>query len=213
MKRLVVGALFVVGAAAPVAAQEGPLAAHVYAGYMLFGRLFATANGVAYSLDDGLLYGGQVGLRLSPNIRAIANLGYAKSSFTLKNVPAAGGGTRDIADELGLLLYDAGVQIRLPFLPRRLAARLAPLMQLGAGAITYAFDGDELRGAGATRVQGNVGVGADLQLASAVGLRVMAKDYVTALHWNDDGALFRDVKKSGPVAHNVAITAGVDIGF
>ena len=227
MKQFLVSAALAAVFAAPLAAQStsepgravtaghGSFFAHPYAGYMIFGDLFETSNGVEYSNDNGLFYGGQLGYSFSPNISVIGNLGYTKSKFTLENVPTSGGGTatRDISDDLGIFVYDANLQVRLPFLANRMGSWVAPFAQVGAGAIKYSFDTDDLRGAGTTRVQGNFGFGADVQIMPAVGVRLMAKDYVTSLKWNDDNSIFNDVKKGGPLAHNWAITAGINFGF
>ena len=56
---------------------------------------------------------------------------------------------------------------------------------------------------------GNVGLGADLALGDAVGLRLMAKDYVGKFDFKDATTL--DVQSQ--TAHNWALTAGLRFNF
>jgi hypothetical protein len=222
MKRFLVSAALVAAAAVPAAAQtnepgtavtsgHGSFYASPYVGYMIFGDLFEGRNGVELSNENAALFGGQVGYSFSPNVTLIGNLGYAKSSFTLEDTQA-GGGSQIVSDDIGVFLYDANLQFRVPFIANAVGSWIAPVAQIGAGAIKYSFDTDDLRGAGSTNVAFNFGIGADFQLMKSLGFRVMAKDYITSLNWDDDNVFDGDID-DGQTAHNWGITLGLNLGF
>jgi opacity protein-like surface antigen len=224
MKRILVGAALAAAAALPLGAQEpvtsgrGSLYVGPYVGYMVFGDLLESQDGrVETSLKNSALYGAQVGYSFTPNVTLLGNLGYTKSNFTVEFDPSGGASTStNISDKMGVFLYDANLQFRLPF-GDRMAGWIAPLAQVGAGAIKYTFDTDDLRSRGRTDIAFNAGLGADFQLAQGVGLRLMAKDYITSFKWdrpstaNDPNDWMDDVK--GNVAHNWGLSLGLNIGF
>ena len=208
---LAAGPLSAQGAGQPVTAGHGSFYVGPYAGYMIFGDLYETPQNVEYSNENGGFYGVQAGFSVSPNFSILGNLGYTKSKFTAENVPAATGTqTQNLSGDIGVWLYDADLQFRLPFMQAN--SWIAPLAQVGAGAIRYTADYNDFNSSAQTNVAFNFGIGGDVQFAQAVGLRVMAKDYITSLKWTNDSRIARDVIK-GQTAHNWAITAGLNIGF
>ncbi|HVE79367.1 MAG TPA: outer membrane beta-barrel protein [Gemmatimonadaceae bacterium] len=223
MNRFLVSAALVMAAAAPAAAQSsndagapvtaghGSFYASPYVGYLIYGDLFESRDGnIEISNENAALFGGQVGYSFSPNFTLIGNFGYSKSSFTLEDSRA--GTTQIISDDIGIFLYDANLQFRLPFVANRMGSWIAPVAQIGAGAMKYSFDTDDLRGAGQTQVALNFGLGADFQLMKTLGVRVMAKDYITSLNWGDDNSFATDIK-DGQTAHNWGLTLGLNFGF
>ena len=219
MKRILVGAALAATAALPLNAQEpvtsghGSLYVGPYAGYMIFGNLFEGQNGVEYTNENGGFYGVQAGVSITPNFSILGNLGYTKSKFQFQNVPNAGGGTTtmNVSGDLGVWLYDADLQFRLPFQQRD--SWIAPFAQLGAGAIRWTPDYNDFNSPGAkTNVAFTAGLGADFQWMKTVGVRLMAKDYITSLDWTDDNTIGTTYSK-GQTAHNWAITAGLNFGF
>lgn len=221
MNRFLVSAALVMASAAPAAAQStnepgtvvtaghGSFYVSPYVGYMIYGDLFEAANGNEYSNENAAVFGGQVGWSFSPNFTLIGNLGYSKSSFTLED---AAGNTMILSDDIGIFLYDANLQFRVPFIANAVGSWIAPVAQIGAGAIKYSFDVDDLRGAGQTNVAVNFGLGADFQIMKTLGVRVMAKDYITSLDWDNDNN-FADEFDEGSTAHNWALTFGLNFGF
>lgn len=221
MRNFLVGAVALALAAAPLSAQgsgqpvtagHGSLYIGPYAGYMIFGDLFETSQNVEYSNENGGLYGVQAGFSLSPNFTILGNVAYTKSKFTAENVPFSNNTTTTInlGGDIGVWLYDADLQFRLPIMQGN--TWIAPLAQVGAGAIRYTQDYKDFNSSAQTDVAFNFGIGGDIQFAQAVGLRIMAKDYITSLNWSNDNNINRDVF-NGQTAHNWAITAGLNIGF
>ena len=183
-----------------------------YAGYIRFGKLDALSNGGKLSLENGFFYGGQAGYSFSPNVSVVANLGYTRSKFVAKDVNNTSTNV-NVSSDLGTFLYDGNVQLRLPVVASTMGNTFSPFAQLGVGQIKYSYD-DKL-GSGGTRNQSkftyNVGLGADFQFAKLIGLRVMAKDYITSFDFNK----YYDVNNStkARVANNLAFTAGLNFGF
>jgi hypothetical protein len=220
MKRILVGAALAATAALPLNAQEpvtsghGSLYVGPYAGYMIFGDLLESQDGrVETSLKNGALYGAQVGYSITPNISVLGNLAYTKSNFTVEVDPGSGPATStNVSDKMGVFLYDANLQFRLPF-GDRMGGWIAPLAQLGAGAIKYTFDSDDLRSRGRTDVAFNAGLGADFQVARGVGLRLMAKDYITSSSWDDISTTSFDDGVKNNTANNLAFSVGLNFGF
>lgn len=194
----------------PVTAGHGSLYVSPYAGYMIFGNLFTFADGTEYSNEDGGLYGVQAGFSFSPNFSLIGNLGYTKSKFTLENQNESFNQSGDV----GIFLYDANLQFRIPFVTNMTQGSwIAPIFQAGVGAIKYTNDYDDLASDGKTDVAFNVGVGTDFQLMKTVGIRLMAKDYITNLGWSDLGDVNFDDNIKGNTAHNIGLTVGLNFGF
>lgn len=184
--------------AAPTVARITP-----YVGYLTFGDLATGPIGTSISNQSAAVYGVQAGLNLTRNIALVGHIGYADSNIEV-GLPLIGG--FNIADSK-VLLYDGGVQLRLPGL---LAGREAvvPYVEGGVGAIRY-----EVRAAGltteSTNVAANVGGGVDLQFGRTLGVRLMAKDYIGRFDFRDISGF----NVEGRRAHNVAFGIGLNLGF
>jgi hypothetical protein len=163
-----------------------------YAGYMRFGDYLQGPLGTSLSNAGAALYGGQLGLRLAPNVSLIGNVGYSKADVQVR-VPLLGGLS---VGNSTVLLYDAGLQVDVP------------IIQGGVGAIRYDVRQSFLR-AQATNLAGNVGVGADIPLGRTAGLRLMAKDYIGRFDFKEATSFGVE----GQTAHNWAFTAGLRLDF
>ena len=84
---------------------------------------------------------------------------------------------------------------------------------IGVGAIKYTTDTDDFNSDGKTDVAFNVGIGADFQIMKTVGLRLMAKDYITNLGWVDASEVDFADGVQGNTSHNIGLTVGLNFGF
>jgi len=212
MKRVFVGALILGAVAAPLSAQQSSFSNKPavftiapYIGYMNFGDYFETTNNVEFSNENGALYGAQAQLDLGRYFSLVGNFGYTSSKFTFENYYGSGQSLN--LDNVGVWLYDGGVQLRMPLKPEATSG-FSPFVQAGAGAIRYSSESDDIASSSATNAAFNYGAGVDWQLGK-LGIRLMAKDYVTSLDWND----FGNVELKDTKAHNWGLTAGFKIGF
>jgi hypothetical protein len=212
MRRILVSIAAVAAAAAPLAAQQSTLSSkpsvfHVapYVGYENFGDYRESRNGTELSNENATLFGAQAQLDLSRHFSLVGNFGYASTKWTLEG---AGVGDSDLnLRDVGVWLYDANLQARVP-LPYGVATGISPFVQVGAGAVRYTNDQNDISSPSSNNVAVNGGVGVDWQLGR-VGLRLMAKDYVTSLDWTDaENISIRDKR-----AHNWAFSAGLKFGF
>ncbi len=216
MRKLLVGAAFATLIAAPLRAQgagdpitsgSGSFYLGPYVGYMIFGDLADLPDGSEYSNDNGLSFGAQAGFSFSPNFTLLGNFAYNKSKFTIE---PSGGGSFSASGDVGVWLYDANLQFRLPF--GQDMGWIAPFAQLGAGAVKYTFDTDDFNSDGTTNVAFNLGLGGDFQFLERMGARVMVKDYITSLNWTD----INEVDFSGAdddTSHNWLLSFGLNFGF
>ena len=185
-----------------------------YSGYLIGGEL---TEGAQLTLEDKPIYGAQLGYSFSPNVTLVGNVGYSKTFFAYETRTTAGVNERASSD-VDLLLYDANLQFRVPFVANRVGSTIAPFIQLGAGAIKFSPDqGNELNDfkKGTTNVAFNAGLGVDFQIRKGIGVRVMAKDYITSLAYDDFGSTTEAVTNSSKntVSNNIALTAGLNFGF
>jgi hypothetical protein len=222
MKNFIVCAALVAAASAPAGAQlagepitsgSGSFFAGPYVGYMTFGEYAEFSNGADLSYENSPIYGVQAGYSFGPNFTLLGNLGYSKTKQSLKG---AGSGTDNdlpISDDVGVFLYDANLQVRLPFAMGMGNASIAPFVQGGVGQVKYTADYDDLASRGTTNTAFNVGLGADVQISRYVGLRLMAKDYITSSSWDDiENVTFDDDVKNN-TANNLAFSLGLNFGF
>ena len=230
MKRFFVSAALLATAAATAGAQattavdsapgavvtrgHGAFYVQPYAGYFIGGEL---TNDPQLTLEDKPIYGAQAGYSFSPNLTLVGNVGYSPTYFAYETRTAAGANQR-ASNNVDLLLYDANLQFRLPFVANKVGSTIAPFAQAGLGAIKFSPDqGDELNDfkKGQTNIAYNVGVGIDFQVRKLIGIRVMAKDYITSLAYDDlrttAETVTRDTKNT--VSNNIALTAGLNYGF
>lgn len=190
--------------AAPLAHAQRPTVARVtpYVGYINFGDYVDGPIGTRISNASSAIFGVGVGLDLSRNISLVGNIGYTDSNVRV-GLPIIGG--VNIADSK-VLLYDGGLEFRLP--GTSLGAGIVPWVQVGAGAIRYEVRTGPLT-TNATNFAGNFGGGIDLQLNRSVGIRAGVKDYVGKFDFQE--ATSFDLQNR--VSHNVALTAGLTLGF
>lgn len=186
------------GAQKPVVARVTP-----YAGYLMFGDYADGPIGTRISNQNAAVYGVQLGLDLTRNVALVGNLGYSDSNVRV-GLPIIGG--INVADSK-VLLYDAGLQFRLPALSS-LGAGITPFLEAGAGAMRYEVRAGPLT-TNATNFAGNFGGGIDLQLNRNIALRGQVKDYVGKFDFRE--ATTFDINSR--VAHNVAFSVGLNLGF
>lgn len=204
MKRYLVLAMLASAAvAAPLGAQERSAPAislTPYVGYMVFGDFLDGPLGTSLSSDNAAVFGGQLGIGLTDNLSLVGNVAYGESKWNIR-VPIIGGIS---VGDANVLLYDAGLQLKMPMG----AGGVTPFLQAGAGAMRLAVDNSVVKTSG-TSFAGNVGAGVDVQVARALGLRLMAKDYIGKVDFKEATGLPVD----GKVSHNFVLSAGVKIGF
>ena len=200
-------------AAVPLAAQRpAPVAAtakvaHVtpYVGYMKFGSYLNGPLGTDIRNANGPVYGAQLGLNMSKNVALIGNVGYASSNLEV-GVPIIGG--IDVGSS-SVLLYDAGVELGMSNIGGAAGGTsIRPFVQAGAGAITAKVS-NRLLSVDGTSFAGNAGIGADISLGNALGVRLMAKDYVSKFDFKEVSGFALNNEWS----HNVALSAGLRLSF
>ena len=208
----------VVGAAGRLQAQSAPAKSSMfispYAGYMVFGDHIKGPLGTSLSNKNSPVFGAQAGIGLGKNVSLVGNVGYAKTDWTV-GAPILG--SISVADA-NVWIYDAGLEYRLP-LSGMERAPLTPVFQLGAGAVRYSVGalpignlpviGSLPLSLSSTNFAANAGVGVDYQVTPALGVRLMAKDYVGKFDVGPLSALGVDSKLS----HNLAFSIGVNLGF
>jgi opacity protein-like surface antigen len=172
-----------------------------YVGYLNYGTLFDGPLGTSVSNANTALYGAQLGLRVTPTLSLVGNIGYASSDLQA-NAPIIGG--FGVADSR-TLVYDGGVELALP-LPQSTTVR--PFVGAGAGAIRYEAERAGFK-TNSTNFAWNVGGGLDFQFSPSLGARLMVRDYVGKL----------DVKEAvgfdfeSKTAHNIGFSLGLKLSF
>jgi hypothetical protein len=196
-----------IAVATPVLAQapESGTVLHIspYAGYMVFGDFLKGPLGTSVSNAPAPVYGGQVGLSLSPSLSLIGNLGYTSSDIKV-GVPILGGVS---VGHSSMLLYDGGLEYNLGSLSSG-ALPFSPFVQAGVGAIRTNID-ESIVSTNSTSLTGNVGVGADFRVGRGMALRFLGKDYFGKFNFKD--ATGFDISSS--VTHNWALSAGLRLDF
>lgn len=208
MKRLIVGALALSTFATPLVAQSSKPAVFTispYVGYMNFGDYFETSNNIEFSNENGALYGAQAQLDMGRFFSLYGNFGYTSTKFRFENY--FGSGQALNLNDVGVWLYDGGVQLRMP-IAQGASRGISPFVQAGGGAVRYSSDSDDIQSSSSTNAAFNFGGGIDWQVGK-LGIRLMAKDYVTSLDWTE----FDNVELDDRKAHNWGFTAGFKIGF
>ena len=212
MRKLLVGAALAALMAAPLQAQDAPIGGSSlyvgpYVGYMNFGDMWQFNEG-ELTMENRAAFGVQGGFSFTPSISLLGNFAWTKSPWQLENADA----TTTISGENGVWLYDANIQFRLPFGDR--AAWMAPFVQAGIGGFRVTLESDDFASERtASQVAFNAGIGADFQLGRMVGLRLMAKDYITNSEWQDIGDPDFDDNIEDNTSHNWLISLGLNFGF
>ena len=218
MRKFIVGAALVAAVAAPAAAQESVTGSKVsvfsitpYVGYMVWGDLFETSNGLEYTQDNSGMFGGEASLDIGRAVSLVGNFGYSKTHFEFER-----GGTAPAeipaSNDVGTWLYDGSLRLKLPFTMGMTS--FAPYVQGGVGAVRWTFDTNDFNSKDATtNVAYNVGVGATWKVMG-IGLRGEAKDYITSLDWTrpSNANDFNDLKNKD-IAHNWALSLGLTFAF
>jgi hypothetical protein len=190
-----------------VAAQKvtTPTVARVtpYVGYMTFGSFANGPLGTRVGNASSPVYGLQAGLDLLPNVALVGHVGYSASNLEV-GIPILGG--LDVGDSK-VLMYDGGVQLRLPGLNGRLAG-ITPYIEAGAGAIRYDVSVGPIS-TKSTNFAANFGAGIDMALGRSLGIRLMAKDYVGKFDFQE--AIGFEI--GSDVTHNVVFGLGLNLGF
>jgi hypothetical protein len=174
-----------------------------YVGYMTFGSIANGPLGTRVGTASAPVYGVQAGLDLMPNVSLVGHVGYSASNLEV-GIPILGG--LDVGDSK-VLMYDGGVQLRLPGLNGRLAG-ITPYIEAGAGAIRYELSAGPVA-TKSTNFAGNFGGGIDMTLGRSLGIRLMAKDYVGKFDFQE--AIGFEIGSS--VTHNVVFGLGLNLGF
>jgi hypothetical protein len=185
-------------AAGPLHAQHARLDVVPHAGYMIFGDLWRGPFGTRLSVDDGPVYGVQVGLNLSRSIALTGAIVQARSDLRV-GVPLLGGIGVGSSETV---LYDGGLLLRLPYWP------VTPFAQAGFGGARSRLANGPIE-LTSTSPAWHVGGGIDVDLSRSIGLRLQARDYIGRFDFED--AMFVDVRSR--TAHNLALTAGLRIGL
>ena len=191
----------------PVTSGPGSVYVSPYGGYIWYGDLFDFGDDIELTNDDGFMWGVQAGYSFSPNFSVIGNFAYNKSDFRIED----GSSTVAATGDIGVYMYDANLQFRLPYFMDD--GWVAPLGQVGVGAVRYTTDTDDFQSDGTTDVAFNLGIGADFQLLEGIGLRVLLKDYITSLSWTDEDEVSFDDDVDDNVAHSWALSFGLNFGF
>lgn len=181
--------------------------AHVtpYVGYMKFGSYLNGPFGTDVRNANGPVYGAQLGLNMSPSIALIGNVGYASSNLEV-GVPVLGGIN---VGSSSVLLYDANVELSMPSMGGAAGGTsIRPFLQAGAGAITAKVT-NRLLSVDGTSFAGNAGVGADVSLGQSLGVRLMAKDYVSRFDFKEVSGF----SLNNDWSHNIALSAGLRLSF
>jgi hypothetical protein len=173
-----------------------------YGGYMVFGSIFNGPLGTSLTSAAAPVYGAQVNLPLGSSVSIVGNLAYSQPNLQV-GIPLLGGidvGKSDV------WMYDAGLQLSAPAMSGQRS--IIPFVQAGIGGMKYNV---QVAGVStnASNLAFNAGVGADFPIATNIGLRIMAKDYIGKFDVNQATSL--DVTSNN--SNNVAISAGLKLGF
>jgi hypothetical protein len=147
------------------------------------------------------VFGGQVGIALSPRAALIGNVDYGSGDISV-GVPLVGGVTLGTTT---LLLADVGLEVALTE-PGQLMGGVRPFLQGGGGVMRRNHSAVGVR-TEANDAAFNGGGGADLSLGRNVGLRLMAKDYMGRFDLQEATSVPLQTK----MTHNWMLTAGLKL--
>jgi hypothetical protein len=172
-----------------------------YAGYLVTGNWYDGPIGTSISTSNSPMLGVQGTAPVAKGIALIGNLAYASGDLRV-GLPILGGVNVGSANTW---LYDAGLEVG------GLSGRpsgIAPFVQAGIGGMTTDIS-NRLLNVRATNVAYTAGVGVDVGLTKGFGLRVQAKDWIGRFN-SEDAIGFR---AKGNLSHNIALSAGLRVGF
>jgi hypothetical protein len=178
-----------------------------YFGYAYFGHYVDGPLGTSTSGSSAALTGAQMNLNFSPWVGLVGNVAYGNSGLAF-NEPDG----ELTHGNSGVWLFDGDLQLSAPFRGMN-GEVIKPFLQLGLGAVDYntqTSTGSQSSAAFAF----NYGVGLDYPITRGLGIRLMAKDYVT--HWDYNTgytdpygySVYNDV-----FTHNFALTGGLRLAF
>lgn len=173
-----------------------------YVGYMQFGSYIDGPLGTSVRNAGAPVYGVQLGFDLTPNIAFVGNVGYSSSNLEV-GVPILGGlnfGSSNV------MLYDAGLQLRLPSVGS--SGGMSPFVEAGAGAMRTEVTAGPIK-THSTNFAFNYGGGVDLMLTRNLGLRGSVRDYVGKLDLKEPTGFDINTKTT----HNWAFSVGLNVGF
>jgi opacity protein-like surface antigen len=182
---------------------EASLSISPYAGYMTFGQIIDGPLNTSLKSSAAPVYGLQLNLPLGSTLSIVGNLAYTEPNLSV-GIPIIGDMSFGKSD---VWIYDGGIQLSAPGYGTG-DRGIFPFVQGGVGAMKYDV---QVSGTSrnATNTAWNAGVGVDVPLMQNVGLRLLAKDYIGKFDFNQATSLNVDAKTS----HNIALTAGLRLGF
>lgn len=221
MKKFIVGAALAAAAVTPLGAQESVVSGKPsvfsitpYVGYAKYGDHFEftppAGTQVEFTNDDAAVFGVQAGFDFTRNFSLLGNFAYSNTHWEFET---DGPGTNDDEQDAGdvaLWFYDANLQFKLPMFMGKTA--FVPFAQAGLGAIKFTADENDFGSKGQANMAYNVGLGADWQI-SGVGLRLMAKDYISSFEWDDISSLDEGNTFNATTSHNWVFSLGLKLGF
>lgn len=169
-------------------------------GYLRQGDLLSGPLGTRIGSDNGVFYGVQLGIHLTPTLAVVGSVGHTRGNLTA-GLPLIGGAAFGSTETL---LYDGGLQLRLPLG----SARATPFLQAGAGAAHYRLESGPVR-TDATNPVFHLGGGIDIDVTPSMGLRLQVRDYIGRFDARE--ALLVDV--GSRTSHALAFTVGLRVGF
>jgi len=170
---------------------------------MTFGQIIDGPLNTSLKSSAAPVYGLQLNLPLGSTLSIVGNLAYTEPNLSV-GIPIIGDMSFGKSD---VWIYDGGIQLSAPGYGTG-DRGIFPFVQGGVGAMKYDV---QVSGTSrnATNTAWNAGVGVDVPLMQNVGLRLLAKDYIGKFDFNQATSLNVDAKAS----HNIALTAGLRLGF
>lgn len=182
---------------------EASLSISPYAGYMTFGQMLDGPLSTSLKSSAAPVYGLQLNLPLGSTLSIVGNLAYTEPNLSV-GIPIIGDMSFGKSD---VWIYDGGLQLSAPGYGTG-DRGIFPFVQGGVGAMKYDV---QVSGTSrnATNTAWNAGVGVDIPMMQNFGLRLLAKDYIGKFDFTQATSLNVDAKTT----HNIALTAGLRLGF